>query len=83
MLHSLTYFEQSGNGALSQREPTVRRPPSMDYKPRRSESEDPGKGPFTVVKSIRKSDGTVITETTKTVKVRVGLPNECMGMMQL
>lgn len=59
----------------------MRRPPSMDYKPRRSESEDPGKGPFTVVKKIKKPDGTVITETTKTVKVEVaslGCPCTCL-----
>ncbi len=52
-----------------QREPTVKRPLSMDYKPRRSESEDPGRGPFTTVKTIKKPDGTVITETTKVIKV--------------
>lgn len=49
----------------------------MDYKPRRSESEDPGKTAFTTVKSIKKPDGTVITETTRTFKVRCALPIPC------
>ncbi|EIE25190.1 hypothetical protein COCSUDRAFT_65145 [Coccomyxa subellipsoidea C-169] len=69
-----TLLRGDSGGALNElveqeeREPTVKRPPSMDYKPRRSESEDPGRGPFTTVKTIKKPDGTVITETTKVIK---------------
>ncbi|BDA41432.1 hypothetical protein COCOBI_02-2120 [Coccomyxa sp. Obi] len=69
-----TMLRGDSGGALNEmveqqeREPTVKRPPSMDYKPRRSESEDPGKTAFTTVKSIQKPDGTVITETTRTFK---------------
>ncbi len=55
----------------TQKQSTVRRPPSQDYKPRRSESEDPTGKVFTAVKTYKKPDGTVVTETTKTIKVRV------------
>ncbi len=48
------------NIAIVQRESSVRRPPSMDYKPRRSESEAaPGaQTSYNPMQSAPKSDGT-------------------------
>jgi hypothetical protein len=57
-----------------QREASVKRPPSLDYKPRRSESEAPIHKVSTAIKAVGNADGKPVSASMLQVRASIHPP---------